>query len=384
LLDPGFFLPIEAPRDFPPAIAAAGAFEESMDLARRLHRERAFRIAVQVLGGVASARAAGRAFADLADALIEGLSQAALGEVERAAGHFPGEAAVIALGKSGSREMTATSDLDLMTLYSPLRADSASAGKGWSAETFYARFTQRLVTALAAPTAEGALYQVDLQLRPSGTKGPVAVSLAAFENYYGGEAEVWELLAMTRARVVWTTSPSFGMIAAAAIEAALRQRRDRSAVARAVREMRHLMALERPPSGFWDMKLTAGGLVDIEFCAQYLQLIHAGEGGPLRQNTAEALNALEQGAFAPHATLEALRLAWELQQDLSQLLKVAIDDDADPTVEPAALRSLLTKTGDARRFADLKARLVRARRAAHGAFRAVLLAPGDGGEPLVR
>jgi glutamate-ammonia-ligase adenylyltransferase len=90
------------------------------------------------------------------------------------------------------------------------------------------------------------------------------------------------------------------------------------------------------------------------------------------------------GGSAPHATLEALRLAWELQQDLSQLLKVAIDDDADPTVEPAALRSLLTKTGDARGFADLKATLVRARRAAHGAFRAVVLASGDGDEPLVR
>ena len=70
-----------------------------MDLARRLHRERAFRIAVQVLGGAASAPAAGRAFADLADVLIEGLSQAALGRGRAGAGRFPGEAAVIALGK---------------------------------------------------------------------------------------------------------------------------------------------------------------------------------------------------------------------------------------------------------------------------------------------
>jgi glutamate-ammonia-ligase adenylyltransferase len=355
-----------------------------MDLARRLHRERAFRIAVQVLGGVAPAEAAGRAFADLADALIEGLSQAALDEVERAAGAFPGEAAVIALGKCGSREMTATSDLDLMTLYAPSRPGATSADKGWSAETFYARFTQRLVTALAAPTAEGELYQVDLQLRPSGTKGPVAVSLAAFENYYGGEAEVWEFLAMTRARVIWATSPAFGQAAAAAIESALRRPRDRRAVAVAVREMRALMTRERPPSGFWDMKLTAGGLVDIEFCAQYLQLIHAGEGGPQRPNTADALNALEPGPLAPDGALEALRLAWELQQNLSQLLKVAVEDGADPTAEPAALRSLLTKAADARRFADLKATLVRVRKAAHSAFRAVVWASGDGPGPLVR
>ena len=174
------------------------------------------------------------------------------------------------------------------------------------------------------------------------------MSLAAFEDYYGGEAEVWEFLAMTRARVIWATSPAFGRIAAAAIEAALRRPRDRSAVAIAVRDMRGLMARERPPSGFWDMKLAAGGLVDIEFCAQYLQVIHAGKGGPLRQNTAEALAALEQGGFAPSGALEALRVAWELQQNLSQLLKVAIADDSDPAAQPVALRSFSPRPRETR------------------------------------
>ncbi len=378
MLDPGFFAPIQAPRDLAAAIADAGAFEAAMDVARRLHGERAFRIGVQVLGGVASARAAGRAFADLADGLVDGLSQAALEEVERGAGRFPGETAVIALGKCGSREMTVTSDLDLMTLYRPTRLDGASSGKAWSAETFYARFTQRLVTALAAPTAQGELYQVDLQLRPSGTKGPVAVSVAAFESYYAGEADVWELLAMTRARVIWATAPSFGEAAATAIETALRRPRDRAAVALAVREMRALMSRERPPAGFWDMKLTDGGLVDIEFCAQFLQLIHAQDGGPLRPNTVEALDALELAALAPRDNLETLRQAWELQQNLSQLLKAAVEDGADPAEEPAALRALLVKAGDARSFAGLKTKLARARAAAHGVFQALVGAPGDG------
>jgi glutamine synthetase adenylyltransferase len=78
-----------------------------------------------------------------------------------------------------------------------------SAIKGWGAESFYARFTQRLTSALSAPTGEGTLYEVDLKLRPSGTKGPVAVSFAAFEDYYEREAETWELQALTRARVIW-------------------------------------------------------------------------------------------------------------------------------------------------------------------------------------
>ncbi len=156
---------------------------------------------------------------------------------------------MIALGKCGSREMTAGSDLDLMTLYAPAAPDAASAAKGWAAETFYGRFTQRLITALSAPTGEGELYEVDMQLRPSGTKGPVAVSFAAFESYYAGEAETWEYLALTRARVAWATSPAFAARAAAAIEAKLRAPRDARRTAADVRAMRQLMARERPAVG---------------------------------------------------------------------------------------------------------------------------------------
>src|SRR5206468_3944118 len=101
--------------------------------------------------------------------------------------------------------------------------------------------TQRLVSALSAPTAEGGLYDVDMRLRPSGTQGPVAVSLNAFEGYYQGEAETWEFLALTRARVVWSTSPAFARIAAGAIEGALRRPRDPAATARDVKAMRALL-----------------------------------------------------------------------------------------------------------------------------------------------
>ncbi|MBA3812432.1 MAG: bifunctional [glutamine synthetase] adenylyltransferase/[glutamine synthetase]-adenylyl-L-tyrosine phosphorylase, partial [Caulobacteraceae bacterium] len=372
LLDPSFFAPVEAPSGLTDLLAGAGDFEGAMDVARRFHREASFRIGVQVLGGVASAADAGLAFADLADGLIAGLSGAALAEVERNFGAFPGEAAVIALGKCGSREMTARSDLDLMTLYQPANKEATSAVKGLSAETFYARFTHRLVAALSAPTAEGNLYEVDLKLRPSGAKGPVAVSLAAFQTYYAEDAETWEFLAMTRARVVWATSGAFARVAADEVEAALRRPRDPAATAADVIEMRALMARERPPSGPWDMKLVDGGLVDIEFCAQHLQLVHAAEGGPLRPNTGEALEALADARLAPPGPMTALREAWALQQNLSQLLKVAVEDGADPAHEPAALRALLARAGGARGFAALKSKLASARKAAHGAFRVLI------------
>ena len=282
LLDSRFFGALddgEAERNLTEVVASAPGFEAAMDAARRAHREQAFRIGVQVMSGAANAAAAGRAFADLADACIRALAAAALAETGRIGGAFAGDVAIIALGKAGSREMTAGSDLDLMTLYAAGSPDAMSDLKGWSAETFFTRFTQRLVAALSAPTAEGGLYEVDLQLRPSGTAGPVAVSLKAFEQYYDGEAETWEFLALTRARVVWGSSEEINRQAERAIEAALRRPRDRRKTTADVRDMRDLMRRERPPTGKWDLKLADGGLVDIEFAAQYLQIVLAANGG---------------------------------------------------------------------------------------------------------
>src|SRR5581483_9372602 len=121
------------------------------------------------------------------------------------------------------------------------------------------------------PQPHGELYAADTRLRPAGTAGPVAVSWGAFESYYAGDAETWEYLALTRARVVWATSPAFEARAAAAIEARLRTPRDPAKTAADVLAMRELMAREKPASGFWDLKLADGGLVDIEFAAQHLQ-----------------------------------------------------------------------------------------------------------------
>ena len=370
LFDPGFFDPLDESDTGAVAAAAARAdgFEAAMDAVRRVHREQSFRAGLQVMSGTSTAEDAGRVFADLADACIRALAPAALWETERLGGAFPGEAAVVALGKCGSREMTAGSDLDLMTLYRPADPAAASEGKGWGAELFYSRFTQRLIAALSAPTAEGGLYQVDMRLRPSGTSGPVAVSQKAFETYYEGPAETWELLALTRARVVWASSPGFAADAGRAIEAALRRPRDPKKTARDALAMRALMERERPASGFWDLKLAKGGLVDVEFAAQHLQLVHAASGGPLEPHTPAALQAMREQGLAPARAVRSLESAWTLQQNLSQLLKVALQDAADPSGEPAAFRRMLAKAGGCRSFEALKERLQTRRTAAREAF----------------
>ena len=374
MLDGDFFSPVEvgeSRRAMQHALGGANGFEATMDVVRRIHREQSFRVGVQVMSGTADAALAGRAFADLADICIESLAPAALAEVVRVGGAFEGDLAVVALGKCGSREMSAGSDLDLMTLYRAERAEQVSTLKGWSADVFFGRVTQRLIAALSTPTAEGELYEVDMQLRPSGTKGPVAVSMTAFEDYYEREAETWEMMALTRARVVWSTSPGFAEVATKAIETALRRPRDRAQTGSAVRDMRDLMNQERPPSGPWDMKLSPGGLVDVEFAVQFLQLVQAPQGGPLHANTALALQALGEGQFLDPGRLTALQEAWRLQQDLTQLLKLALTEADDPADQPKPFRQMLAKAGGVRDFKALKGRLDRCRANAHAAFEAI-------------
>ncbi len=375
LLDARFFSDLddgEAEAALEKAVAGAGGFEAAMDAARRAHREQAFRIGVNVMSGAADAETAGRAFARLADACIQSLGAAALHETLRIGGDFPGAVAVIALGKAGSREMTARSDLDLMTLYAADAPDAASALKGWGAETIYTRFTQRLVAALSAPTGEGGLYDVDLRLRPTGTAGPVAVSLSAFEHYYEGDAETWEFLALTRARVVWASSPAFAARAEAAIIAALRRPRDPRRTAADVRAMRALMAKERPPFGPWDLKLIEGGLVDIEFASEHLQIITAPNGGPLLVHTKAELEALAAVGAADAAGIAVLSKAWTLQQNLSQVLKVALEDGADPRQEPARFLAILAKAGGVGDFDALSTALAQAQASAHKAYERIV------------
>jgi glutamate-ammonia-ligase adenylyltransferase len=283
--------------------------------------------------------------------------------------------------------MTAQSDLDLMTLYRAESPDVVSETKGWSAETFYARFTQRLVAALSAPTGEGELYEVDLQLRPSGTAGPVAVSWAAFDGYYAGEAETWEMLALTRARIVWATSPGFAELCRGAIETALRQPRDSVRAVRDMLDMRALMARERPPKDDWDLKLSKGGLVDIEFAAQTLQIVFASQGGPLAANTSAALAAFKASGLVDPAPIADLEQAWIILQDVSQVLKLALADGASPAAEPAAFRSLLARSAGLRQFSALMPRLLKARNAARKAFETVaqdlITAPDKKSDPII-
>ena len=174
-------------------------------------------------------------------------------------------------------------------------------------------------------TNYGRLYDVDMRLRPSGRSGPVATSIAAFSDYQHNEAWTWEHMALTRARVASASSPALAARIVSVIRDVLCSPRDPDMVAGDVVEMRKAVAAEKGDGTRWDLKNAAGGLVDIEFIAQYLQLVHAErEPGILNPSTGRVLERAARLGILGVEDAEVLRPAERLYQDLGQILRLCL------------------------------------------------------------
>jgi glutamate-ammonia-ligase adenylyltransferase len=340
-------------------LAESKDFQDALDRARVVGNEQVFLIGVRVLSGMIGANQAGGAYALLAEQLIAAMQKAVERDFARVHGHVPGGAAsVIAMGKLGGREMTAASDLDLIVVYD-YRADAvqSTGAKPLPVSQFYARLTQRLISALSAPTAEGQLYEVDLRLRPSGQKGPVTTQLSSFIEYHARDAWTWEHMALTRARVL-TGPPELRAKVERAIRDALLRPRDPARTAADVQDMRKRIAAEKGTDNIWELKQVRGGLIDIEFIAQYLQLVHAARHPEvLDQNTVESLHKLARAGLlrAPHAAV--LIPAARLINNLTQVLRLCLDGPFVPEAAPDGLKALLARVAEAPSFANLEGSL---------------------------
>ncbi|MEA2861670.1 MAG: [glutamine synthetase] adenylyltransferase / [glutamine synthetase]-adenylyl-L-tyrosine, partial [Methylobacteriaceae bacterium] len=214
LIDPRFFGAMPDQRELSARLAAtladANSYEEFLDRLRLFGQESLFLIGTRILSGTVSAQQASVAFADVAEGIVHTVHGLVTDRFAAQHGRIKGqETAILAMGRLGSREMTASSDLDLILLYDfdPEHPDSDGA-RSLQGAHYFARFTQRLISAFTTRTNYGVLYEVDMRLRPSGRAGPVASHLTSFAEYQDREAWTWEHMALTRARVI-SASPEF-------------------------------------------------------------------------------------------------------------------------------------------------------------------------------
>ncbi|MHA3913565.1 bifunctional [glutamine synthetase] adenylyltransferase/[glutamine synthetase]-adenylyl-L-tyrosine phosphorylase [Halovulum sp. GXIMD14793] len=326
VLDPGFFEPT-------PDAAALGAalslqladstdYETVLDAARRWQKERRFQIGVQLLRRLINPYEAGVAYSALAEATLFALLPHVTREHARRYGNAPGQgAAVVAMGKLGSREMTATSDLDLIVIYdAPL--DAISDGpRGLMAGPYYAKLTQALISALTAQTAEGTLYPVDMRLRPSGRQGPVATGLTAFRTYQKEEAWTWEHLALTRARPLAGPAHLMAQIREA-IDTVLAEPQDTQKVIHDTGDMRRRLfeANSKAADNPWEVKLGPGRMLDIELLLQAGALLSGG----MSQSPRDMAAALAKSSWLDASDAGGLSAALELYTAVQQIARLCL------------------------------------------------------------
>ena len=372
VIDPAFVEPSDDPatiaRQFEASLGRPLDHEDFLDRCRDVARQMRFVTGARLISGILSPEAAGRAYAAIAEAVITSSLDAVSRPFFAEHGAVPGgRIAVVGLGRLGSRQLTAESDLDLMVVYDFDADDRRSAGpRPIDAAVAYNRLTQRLVAALTVPTRRGHLYEVDLRLRPGGGQGMVATQMRSFLAYQAEEAELWEHMALTRARVV-AGDPSLAHELQEAMTGTVSRRREPSAVNRAVRAMRAVVEREKAPSGPLDLKLSPGGLLDLDFLAQALVLGHVHHVPRLIGLSAPDVLRIAgaEGVLAPDLS-ETLARTYRLFDDLHQWQRLMVQ--GDPTsAATITLARLATAMGlpDSR---SLSAQLAADRAAVRKAF----------------
>ena len=290
-----------------------------------------FALGAQIILGKADPLDVAHGYARVAEAAIKVLAGAATAEFERKHGKVPGsDLLILGLGRIGGAELTHASDLDLIYLFSGSHEGLSDGERPLRTTDYFNRLAPRVSAALSVATAAGPLYEVDLRLRPSGRDGLLAVSVASFADYQRTSAWTFEHMALTRARPVFGP-PAARAELAATISELLAAPRDQAEVAADAAAMRREIARHKAAAGPFDIKLGDGGLVDLEFLVQTMQLSHA---VGLTPRLGEAIAALAAAGLLPAELIEAHRLLTRLLVTLRLVSPAA----AEP---PPASRALV-------------------------------------------
>ncbi|WP_407645391.1 bifunctional [glutamine synthetase] adenylyltransferase/[glutamine synthetase]-adenylyl-L-tyrosine phosphorylase [Geminicoccus roseus] len=351
LLEPDFFEPLPEPGQLVAEMASrlqdARDLQDKLDMMRRWAHGRQFQAGLHILLGVTPAERACLMLSQIAEvAVVELLPEAEEWLVSQHGQIQGSRFCVVGLGKFGSRELTIGSDLDLIFVYDAPEEASSDGARPVSADVYFARLANRLTSALSARTGEGTLFEIDMRLRPSGNAGPVATRLTRFVRYQEEAAATWEHQALTRARVV-AGEPGLAAEVEAAIEAVLRRPRPVDALAKDVRAMRMRIFKEHGNEDPWNLKHVRGGIVEIEFLAQFLQLAHLAAEPAIRDRSTPSVFARAASTGILPAD-EAVRLdeAWRLMIRLFATLRLSQEEKTMPKNAPQAMQEALLRATD--------------------------------------
>ncbi len=354
----------------------------AMRALRRFRRAESARLVVRDVLGVDPVRATIEGATALAETCIEqalrhlepafharhGVPRLADGSVQRLL--------VVGMGKLGGGELNFSSDIDLVFAYA--EPGTCTGGRALDFEDFYARLGQRLAQLLGEVTADGFAYRVDLRLRPFGSVGRMALSFAAMEQYYQREGRDWERYAWIKARAVAGDVAGGQRLLALLSPFVYRRYLDFTAID-GLREMKRLIDAEVARRDLAQhVKLGPGGIRELEFMVQLVQLVRGGREPALRTPSYyAAVEAAVAAGHAPGDIAERLREAYDFLRRVENRLQMRHDAQVHQLPDDAGERAALARGLGFDGWAGFEAALAARRDRVAGAF-AELLSPGAG------
>jgi glutamate-ammonia-ligase adenylyltransferase len=337
--------------DLQRALEETDHIEDSLNTLRRFKTEEFIRIGLHDLGGAIDLMDVLSQLSDLADACVEAVLRLTVAELNAMFGAIRGGSfAVIGMGKLGGREIDYNSDLDLVFIYdAPEDAETSGGKRGRiAAHEYYVRIGQKLITYLSAPTEEGIAYKIDMQLRPSGKSGPLVSSLLGFREYHKTSSLLWERQALTKARFVAGDNTLGKTVEKIAENFAYGAGLPPDGIG----EIHHLrMRMERELAGedehHFNLKKGKGGLVDIEFLTQMLQLSHGYRVRQLRRrDTLSALQELRAIGILKEREYQVLHGGYLFLRRLDHRLRLQRDQSIEAfEAEPSKLTEIARALG---------------------------------------
>ncbi len=314
MMEPEFFMPLASKPDLDEELSIRTAhvqddLEQTMLMLRIFQNEKRFQAGAHMLKHLAPVHAVGRFLTDLAEVVLHHTLRAVIAA-------YPSDEvnltsipmAVLGFGKLGARDLTFDSDLDLVIVYDDAGATDTDIRKHMH------RISQRFIHALTTMTREGRLYEIDTRLRPGGGDGPLAVSLDGFDGYFETQAWTFEFMALTKARVITHQHDAFGKKLAGIITKHIVKPRDGAAIRTDMLEMRERVEQEFGTKNPWNIKYARGGMMDVEFMAQYLVLAYAATHADIYAHDVPHVFAKAKAlGIVPAATADAIVRAYDVQ-----------------------------------------------------------------------
>jgi [glutamine synthetase] adenylyltransferase / [glutamine synthetase]-adenylyl-L-tyrosine phosphorylase len=312
----------------------ADGFEEQLDAMRRYRHEEFLRIGMNDIHGKMKQPEVALQLTNLAEVCLDAACCLATGELARfgrpmvaaedGSVHEAGFA-IVAMGKLGGLELNYHSDLDIIYIYDG--QGMTDGEKSITNREYFAKLGQKIILVLTTQTREGYVYKIDTRLRPSGNAGPLVTSLESFQSYHGTESQIWERQALTKARVTYG-APQLKAAIEQVIEHAVYGAGADEMVKSEIHRLRMRMEneLAKETFGSYNIKTGRGGMVDVEFVVQYLQLCYGHLHPELRSyNTLAALGAMQQLGILQEADYQALTEGYRFLRRLENRLRIIND-----------------------------------------------------------